>query len=102
MNYRAIIFDLDGTLLDTLEDLGLSVNFVLKEHGHPAHPLQAYRYFIGDGIEALVKRALPLAEAEKMGQEQLNKLVEAAREEYRRRWADHTRVYPEVPALLDF
>jgi len=100
--YRAIIFDLDGTLLDTLEDLGLSVNAVLKEHGYPAHPLQAYRYFIGDGVEALVKRALPPAAADKPGQAQLNELVEAAREEYRRRWADHTRVYPEVPELLDF
>lgn len=102
MNYRAIVFDLDGTLLDTLEDLGLSVNAVLKEHGYPEHSLQAYRYFIGDGIEALVKRALPPTEAEKLGREQLHGLVEAAREEYRRRWADHTRVYPEIPELLDF
>jgi phosphoglycolate phosphatase len=102
MGYEAIIFDLDGTLLDTLKDLALSVNAVLKRFGYPEHPVQTYRYMIGDGIEILACRALPSAEAEKIGEEKLTKLVEAVRGEYRRRWADHTYAYPGVSELLDF
>jgi phosphoglycolate phosphatase len=102
MRCQAIIFDLDGTLLNTLEDLSLSVNTVLMRHGYPEHPVEAYRYFIGDGIEILVRRALPPAEVEKTGTAAFSAVVEAVREEYRRRWADHTYVYPGVPELLEF
>lgn len=63
MRYEAIIFDLGGTLLNTLKDLVLSVNAILKRHGYPEHPVEAYRYFIGDDLEILVCRALPPAEA---------------------------------------
>ena len=51
MRLRAIIFDLDGTLLDTLEDLADAMNSVLAETRLPIHPVAAYRYFVGDGIE---------------------------------------------------
>jgi phosphoglycolate phosphatase len=59
MSYKAIIFDLDGTLLDTLQDLATSVNAVLKSYELAEHPVAAYRYFVGDGIEVLVQRAFP-------------------------------------------
>jgi phosphoglycolate phosphatase len=59
MFFKAVIFDLDGTLLDTLSDLGDSMNIVLERHGLPVHDSESYRYMIGDGVEALVKRALP-------------------------------------------
>ena len=59
MSYRAIIFDLDGTLLNTLQDLGESVNAVLSEKGFPPHPMDAYRFFVGDGAAVLIERALP-------------------------------------------
>lgn len=59
MNFKAIIFDLDGTLLDTLEDLADSFNYALAENGFQVHPTEAYRYFIGDGARKAVERALP-------------------------------------------
>lgn len=54
-----IIFDLDGTLLNTLYDLGNSCNRTLERYGYPTHAMEAYRYFVGNGMKMLVKRALP-------------------------------------------
>lgn len=56
---KAVIFDLDGTLLDTLTDIMESVNLILEEHNFPTHELQAYKYFIGNGIEELTRKAFP-------------------------------------------
>ncbi|HDK43077.1 MAG TPA: HAD family hydrolase, partial [Desulfobacteraceae bacterium] len=50
MKYRAVIFDLDGTLLDTLDDLADAANRVLADAGLPVHPRNAYRYFVGNGL----------------------------------------------------
>ena len=99
MKLKATIFDLDGTLLDTLKDLALSVNTVLRQQGFDEHPVKDYRYFVGEGIEMLVKKAFP---EEGISEEKFNNLVQAVKEEYSRRWADHTRPYPGVPELLDF
>ena len=63
---RAVIFDLDGTLLDTLEDIATSANQVLEELGFPARPIDAYRQFIGEGIGTLFARALPEGVASKI------------------------------------
>lgn len=56
---KLIIFDLDGTLLDTIHDLATATNMVLAKHGYPTHPTQDYHYFVGDGIVKLIERALP-------------------------------------------
>jgi phosphoglycolate phosphatase len=99
MTFRAIIFDLDGTLLNTLQDLALSVNTVLRTHKFPEHPVESYRFFIGDGIEAMVRRALP----KDIGKNQailINEMVEAVREEYHRHWSDHSLPYPGVLEML--
>lgn len=56
---KLIIFDLDGTLLDTIEDLANSVNHALKEFNFPTHPIEAYRFFVGNGVNKLLERALP-------------------------------------------
>ena len=56
---KLVIFDLDGTLLDTIEDLGDSVNEVLSSRGYPEHRYDQYCLFIGDGMEKLIKRSLP-------------------------------------------
>ena len=55
---RAVLFDLDGTLLDTLDDLADSMNAALENMGLPPHPVASYRYFVGDGIDMLVRRVL--------------------------------------------
>ena len=98
MKYRAVIFDLDGTLLNTLEDIADSANVVLSRYGFPQHGLEAYKYFVGDGIGKLVFRAIP---EEKRSQEFLAQCVEEMREEYSKRWANKTHPYQGIPELLD-
>ncbi|HAP31916.1 MAG TPA: HAD family hydrolase [Firmicutes bacterium] len=98
MKGRAVIFDLDGTLLDTLQDIGEAMNTSLREHGFPEHPLDAYRYFVGEGVETLVRRALPEGQR---GEALVAKLLEIMREEYGRRWHDHSLPFPGVPEMLD-
>jgi len=56
---KLVIFDLDGTLLDTIEDLAKSSNYALALHGFPIHPIEAYRFFVGRGMNNLIFKALP-------------------------------------------
>lgn len=63
MRCKAVVFDMDGTLLDTLEDLAEAMNRVLERQGFPTHPVESYRRFVGSGAGQLVARALP-AEAQ--------------------------------------
>ena len=56
---KAVIFDLDGTLLNTLDDLADSMNFALKSAGLPTHPVESYKYFVGNGMVKLTERVLP-------------------------------------------
>lgn len=97
MTYRAVIFDLDGTLLDTLRDLAESMNQVLQGLGFPEHSPAAYRYFVGDGMVNLARRALP---PEERRDDLVDKAAAAMREGYGRRWGQHTRPYPGIPELL--
>ena len=92
-----VIFDLDGTLIDSLGDLADAMNAVLEEHGHPVHPLDAYRQFVGDGIEMLVRRALPPGVAD---ESKVPRYVDLMRREYSRRWVATTRPFPGIPELL--
>lgn len=57
--FKAVIFDLDGTLLNTLDDLADSANEMLSNNRFPVHPINSYKYFVGDGVEILIKRTLP-------------------------------------------
>lgn len=97
-NFRAVIFDLDGTVLDTLEDLADSMNNVLARMGLPGQDLEAYKFFVGDGVEMLVRRALP---ATHQDDATAARAVRAMREEYLRRWSLKTKPYEGVPELLD-
>ena len=63
---KLIVFDLDGTLINSLEDLADSANHVLIQHGFPTHPVDAYRYFVGDGLRKLIERILPPEERNDM------------------------------------
>ena len=59
MTIRALLFDLDGTLIDSLPEIGGSMNEVLQQLGHPVHSLSDYRFLVGQGLVRLVERALP-------------------------------------------
>lgn len=95
---KAVLFDLDGTLLNTLQDIADACNAALARHGFPPHPLDSYRYFVGDGVPALVSRVVP---AERHGAETLASVAAAYREEYQRRWNVSTTLYPGVAQLLE-
>ena len=96
MSIKAVCFDLDGTLLDTLADLADSMNRTLDRHGLPAHPVEAYKTFVGNGLAVLVSRAAPAADADLAQQ-----LIDGMRAEYAKRWAERTRPYDGVPDMLD-
>jgi len=98
MNFKAVIFDLDGTLLDTIEDLADSMNEVLAGFGFPGHDLQAYKFFVGEGVEVLVRRALP---GESQSEELVQQCLKNYREAYGKRWDQKTRPYDGVPEMLD-
>jgi phosphoglycolate phosphatase len=92
-----VIFDLDGTLLDTLEDLADSVNAVLAEQGFPVHPVESYRYFVGDGAAVLISRVLPEAHRDAAIQKTC---LRRFREEYALRWKNKTLPYDGVLLML--
>jgi phosphoglycolate phosphatase len=93
----AAIFDLDGTLLDTLDDLADSANEALTAAGLPAHPLEAYRSFIGDGINMLVQRIIP---ANRCDDEMVAHVLALYRAAYGRRWNSRTTPYAGIPEIL--
>lgn len=94
---KAVLFDLDGTLMDTLGDLADSVNAVLSGAGHPTHPEPAFKLFVGDGITELVRRTFP---PRALSGPALAAAVEAVRAEYDRRWDKRTRPYDGVAEML--
>jgi phosphoglycolate phosphatase len=94
---RAAIFDLDGTLLDTLDDLADSANEALTLAGFEPHPVDAYRTFIGDGIQMLVQRIIPESRRDERMIAHVLALYRAA---YGRRWNLRTRPYAGIPELL--
>jgi phosphoglycolate phosphatase len=95
---KAVIFDLDGTLLDTITDIADSMNRVLAHHGLPIHDLSAYLGFVGAGMDVLVRRALPAgADCEEL----VPKLLASMKVEYAAHWRDASRPYPGVPELLE-
>lgn len=95
---NAVLFDLDGTLLDTLQDIANACNTALARHGFPGHPVQAYKHFVGDGVAKLISRVVPIGRAEVTT---LSRVAAAYREEYSRHWNLTTRPYEGIPELLD-
>jgi len=98
VTFRAVLFDLDGTLLDTLEDLAVSMNTALESLGFPPHPVDAYRYMVGDGVETLARRALPV---ERIEPATVMACVDRMRSNYRKHWLNTTDPYDGIPELLD-
>ena len=94
--YKVYIFDLDGTLLDTLTDLAASVNYALREHGMPEHSVDDVRRFVGNGVRKLMERAVPDGAD--------NPLFDEAFATFRQHYMEHdldtTRPYDGVPEML--
>lgn len=97
---KAVIFDLDGTLLDTLKDLADSGNDVLRARGMPTHSVDAYRTFIGNGMMSLVQDIFPPENRPADGEESEVILAEY-REAYGRNWKNTTCIFPGMGELLD-
>lgn len=99
MNYKAVVFDLDGTLIDSVADLGNAVNRVLSANGFPTHELRMYHSFIGDGAEMMVRRALP---EDKRENNILSNCLEQFMIDYNQNFNVDTKLYDGIPELLDY
>jgi phosphoglycolate phosphatase len=92
---RAVLFDLDGTLADTLADLANATNWALAQLGCPTHPTDSYRLKVGDGARQLCARALP---PDKQGL--VDEVLRLMRQHYDQHCFDMTKLYPEIPELI--
>ncbi len=95
---KLILFDLDGTLADTLQDLADSCNYALQHNGLPMHPVEDYRYLVGQGINRLLLDAAP--ESARDAQKQA-KLKQDFNQYYHQHFLDATRPYPGILSMLD-
>jgi phosphoglycolate phosphatase len=98
MPYRAVLFDLDGTLLDTLEDLANAANTALTACGYPTHSVPAYRMLVGAGVRRLFERALPPGT---VTLQEIERCAAVFREAYGKDWNIHTRPYDGIREMLD-
>ncbi len=98
IKFKGVIFDLDGTLLDTITDIADSVNKTLKEFGFDEHPVYAYHYFIGTGWYETIHAVLP-----KNTPKEITELVlEKSRARYHKNWNKTTVSYKGIPELLNY
>lgn len=97
MAYKLAIFDLDGTILDTLEDLADAMNYALGEHGYPGRTIEEVRRFVGNGIRKLIERAVPAG----LAKEEIDGVHETFSAYYQQHCADKTRPYEGVLPLLE-
>ena len=95
---RLVIFDLDGTLLNTIADLAASTNQALRHFGYPEHPTEAYRFFVGNGINKLFERALPEGERT---EENVLRIRSQFIPYYNEHNADFSTPYPGIPEVLE-
>jgi len=98
MKYKAVLFDLDGTLLDTIDDLTASMNAALAQLGCPPRSIAECKRFVGDGVVAFAKRSLP---ADRRDEATVLQCVGSMRQHYASNWANKTQPYDGVPELLD-
>lgn len=96
---KAVLFDLDGTLLNTLNHIGGSVNKVLKKYGFPTHLMVEYKLKIGKGIESLLESSLPADGTENYSQKEM---LEELKENYENNINDNSKVYDGIIELLEW
>ena len=99
MMQKAIVFDLDGTLLDTLEDIAISANYALEQLGFEPHPLKAYRYFVGEGVFKLFENIFSSAP---QPTSVVHKAVELFELHYATQYNQTTKPYEGVNKMLTF
>lgn len=97
MKYKLVIFDLDGTVLNTLDDLAAAANAALEMHGFPRHSVEDVRRFVGNGVAKLIRRAVP----EGTSDEECARVLADFKAYYRDHVNVHTRPYDGVPSLLN-
>ena len=95
--YRCVIFDLDGTLLNTLDDLADAGNHTCRLHGWPEHPVDAYKYFVGNGMAKLVERFTPV---QHRTPEELSAALDDLMVYYNAHKEDKTKPYPGIREVL--
>ena len=96
MKYKAVIFDLDGTLLDTLEDLASATNWALAANNFPTRTVEEVRWFVGNGMRRLIEQAVPQGTS----LEALEKVMASFNESYASHTNEKTDLYPGVKELL--
>jgi len=94
---KLIIFDLDGTLLDTLQDLGDSCNAILEQYGYPTHPIESFKKFVGNGVRMLIERVLP---QDARTDDTIKQLLTAFKKCYEEKTESHTKPYAGIIQLL--
>jgi phosphoglycolate phosphatase len=97
MDIRGVIFDLDGTLVDTLEDLADAANATLAHFGFPGHSSDAYRYFVGDGLMTLIERIVP---DQNRSQQEIAACMDTFLQLYSQSWDLQSRPYAGVVEML--
>lgn len=97
MKYKAVIFDMDGTILNTLEDLKNATNYSLRQFGMPERSLEEVRMFVGNGIRKLVERAVPAGTPK----EKIAQILDVFLEYYEIHSADNTSPYPGILELVE-
>jgi phosphoglycolate phosphatase len=98
IKYEAILFDLDGTLIDTVDDIGDAANRVLSNRGFPMHPISTYYQFIGEGVKVLFTRALPQA---KRNEDLIDTCLKEFVEDYGRNYNVKSKPYDGIAEMLD-
>ena len=94
---KAVLFDLDGTLVNSLEDLAASTNYALEKFGFSTYEAEKYKYFVGDGLLKLIERVLP---EDSRSEDNINKLYKTFWEHYSTHYVDKTTAYDGIPQLL--
>lgn len=95
---KAVLFDLDGTLVNSLRDLASGVNYALASKGYPTHDTEAFKYFVGDGIPKMIERAMP---PEHRTAKEIDEVKNVFLSYYAIHYADKTHAYNGMPELIN-